>query len=127
MSKALFEEYLGVVNRSIRENADRLPWRTVLSAARRLLDGRRIGVSIYKNQPAASHDFFTVHFVKDEFRILEHGKDDPDLTWPIRDAHLRTVTSDPDRYARNPLLLDLDWLQKYLGIGKMEPQEPEGV
>lgn len=112
---AMFIRYINVVNRAVGTNRYKFPFKQLLSLGQKKIGGKEIGAVIYKADPKNPHDYFTVRFEGGTF-IAQHGRKAPDLSWKIKEEHLRHVISSPDQYVENPVLLDLDWLVARLGL-----------
>jgi hypothetical protein len=112
----LFTQYMDVVNRSIEENRDEFLYKQLLKLGEKLIGDKKIGAAIYQRDPDEPHDWFTLTFKDGKF-YAEHGKHAPDISWKVKEEHLRNVVSNPDPYVKSPAKLDLDWLKTRLQIG----------
>lgn len=109
-TNALFIQYVDVVNRAIASNRDRFPFKQLLSIGERMLGDKKIGAAVYKTDPDSPHDWFTLTYRNGKLSAQE-GKESPDISWKVKEAHLRNVVSNPDPFIANPAKLDLDWLE----------------
>ena len=114
-TNALFTQYLNVVNRSMGENRDKMPYKLMFNATNKLLEDDRIGVAVYKSDAKNPHDWFTITLHDGSFEIVDHGKKDPKVTWKVKQDHLQNVVEHPDEFVKHPMKLDLDWLRTRLG------------
>lgn len=113
---ALFAQYLNVVNKALHERSDDAPYKQLIGAGKKVLQDKEIGVAIYKDQPSAPHDFFTINFRGGSFNLLKHGKAEPDTSWKLPETHMRSVVDDPDPYIAQPAKLKLDWMKSRIGL-----------
>lgn len=113
-TNALFTQYINVVNRSMGENKDKMPYKLMFDARNKLLEDDRIGVAVYKTDAKTPHDWFTITLKDGTFQVLDHGKKTPDVTWRVKQDHLQNVVEHSDEFVKNPMKLDLDWLKTRL-------------
>lgn len=111
---ALFTQYINVVNRAIGENRDRFPFQQLLAMGEKVLGDKKIGAAVYKSDPNRPHDYFTLSYENGKLKS-EHGKDAPNISWKVKQEHLKNVVENPQRFIENPARLDLDWLKTRLG------------
>lgn len=113
---ALFTRALNTMNAALADNADRMPFKQILSVADKAAGDRPIGVAVYKDDPGTPHDYFTIKFSEGAFELLSHGKQDPDIAWKVSVEYLEKLGDNPERYIEDPFKLDLDWLKSRFGI-----------
>jgi len=112
-----FTEYITIVNRALGEHRDETPYKQLISLGEKALDGRRIGVAVYKNDPANPHEWFTVRFKNGKFDLEEHGKKpERDFDWKLKSEHLDNVVEHPQKFVDQPWKLDLDWMKTRVGL-----------
>lgn len=115
-TNALFTQYLNTVNRAIGEHRDEPPYKQLLGLGEKIIGDKKIGVAVYKDDSKTPHDWFTLRLDGKSFTIVEHGKKNPDVSWKVKENHLREVVQNPEEYIRHPYKLDLDWLKTRIGI-----------
>ncbi len=113
-TRALFTEYIHVVNQVLGSNRQRPVFRPIIEGAERLLDDRRLGIGVYTDDPDSPHDWFTTRIDDGTFELVEHGKEDVDLTCRVPREHLQTVVENRAEFITKPYKLDLDWLKSRL-------------
>jgi len=112
-----FADAMTTMNRAIEANEDRLPYRLFFDASKKLDMELTMGVAIYKDDPDTPHDYYTVRFEGDRLELVSHGKEKGlDLCWKVSEDYLAELSDYPDRYIKNPALMDWDWLKSRLGI-----------
>jgi hypothetical protein len=116
-SSALFTQYVDIVNRAIGAHRDEFPLEQLMDAADDMLEDKKIGVAIYKEDPDEPHDWFTVRYDDGTFAIANHGKSKSvDVDWHVKENYLRKVVSEPQPYIDKPSKLDFDWLRSRMGL-----------
>ncbi len=110
-SYKLFMGAMETTNRAIDEHRDKPVIKQIFSGAEKVLEGRSLGVAVYKEEPDQPYDYFTMRYANGKFELEERGKGDTDIAWRVSQEYLQDVNEDPDRYVANPLLLDTDWLK----------------
>jgi hypothetical protein len=115
-TEALFTQYIDVVNRALGEHRNDIPYKQIFTVGEKVLGDRKLGVAVYKNDPENPHHHFTITLDGGTFKILETGKGEADIVWKVRDDHLENVVENPQEFVDRPAKLDLDWLQKRLGV-----------
>lgn len=115
-NKALFTQYIDVVNRSMGEHRDQTPWKQLFAATGNVLGDKDIGVAVYDDDPKHPNHWATIRFHDGTFDIVEQGKGDIDVAWKVQKDHLRNVVQDPKTFVDNPARLDMDWLKTRLGL-----------
>lgn len=113
-TRALFTEYIHIVNQVLGSNRERPVFRPIIEGADRLLDSRRLGIGVYSDDPDEPHDWFTTELEDGTFQIVEYGKEDVDLTCRVPRDHLETVVENRSEFITKPYKLDLDWLKSRL-------------
>ena len=126
----LFTDALAVVNRSLAANRDHALFGRILELADEHLEGHRANMVVYQDDPAERRAFFTVRWSAGHLELLTRGKGPHESEWKVSTEWLRSVRDDPERYVRNPALLDLDWLATRIPdglrqLGRMGPRAPE--
>ncbi len=114
-TNALFTQYVDIVNRALGAHRKDTPWKQLFGAGEKLVGNKRIGAAVYKTNPKEPHDFFTLTLEGGTFHA-QHGKADVDITWRVKEDHLRHVVKNPKPFIDNPARLDLDWLKTRLGV-----------
>lgn len=111
-----FNDYLDAVNDGIAAHQRRAPFRLIWRTYLRRYEQRDLGVAVYKNVPEHPYDYFTVRLTAQGLELAEHGKTEQvEREWLMADVHLEHVLAHPERYKRNPVRLQLDWLRTRLG------------
>ncbi len=113
-TNALFTQYVNVVNKALAAHRDEFPMKQLSKAGEKLVGGKEIGAAVYKNDPDAPHDYFTVTMEGGRFQA-EQGKGHPDIEWKVKQQHIENVVENPDEFIAHPLKLDLDWLSTRFG------------
>lgn len=113
-TRALFTQYVHIVNQVLGSNRERPIFRPIIEGAETLLADRRLGIAVYDDDPSSPHHWFTASVEGGTFQILEHGKEDVDLTFRVPREHLEEVVEDRSEYLARPYKLDLDWLKSRL-------------
>lgn len=111
-TRALFTEYVHIVNQVLGSNRERPVFRPIIEGAETYLTDRRLGVAVYSNDPDSPDDWFTASLEGGSFQILAHGKEDVDLTCRVPRGHLETVVENRSEFIARPYKLDLDWLKE---------------
>ena len=109
-----FMETLDTINSALDEHGDKPVFKQMLEGADKALAGRKFGVAVYKENPKEPHDYFTLRFNNRKFELDSRGKDAPDIDWKVSTDYLQDVSGNPDKYIKNPLLLDVDWIKSRL-------------
>ena len=112
----LFAQYLNVANAALSANEDRFPYKQILRALSDRLNGKRVGVAVYKDDSSSPFDYFTITFHDGHLSYLAHGKEAPDIVWKAPRRHLERVVRDPKEYIEHPAKLDWDWLKSRAGV-----------
>ncbi len=112
----LVSQYLNVANAALSANEDRFPYKQILEAAANKLDGTRLGVAIYKDDPSSPFDYFTIEFKAGRLEYVAHGKEEPDIGWKAPRRHLEQVVGNPAEYISHPAKLDWDWAKSRAGL-----------
>jgi len=115
-NNTLFVDYLNTCNAALDAHKNEFPYDKIIAAGDKMLDGKKLGVAIYKDDPDKPHDFFTVRFSGGAFELLKHGKDDPNVAWKTSQEHMRQVVENKQEYIEHPAKLDLDWMKSRVGI-----------
>ena len=118
-NKTTYEAFMGTVdavNAAISEHSDKPLIGGVLDAAKKHLDGERLGVAVYKDNPDEPFDYFTVQFNKGKLELKARGKDAPSIDWKVSENYLNAVSDDPESYVANPAKLDFDWIKTRAGM-----------
>lgn len=111
-----FKQALNVINQSLEANRDKMPYNMFIQAGESALEGKNIGVAVYADDPDTPHDFYTLKLEGGRMDLVEHGKQDPDITWKVSDAYLDELINNPQQYIDHPEKMDWDWLRDRLGI-----------
>jgi hypothetical protein len=109
-----FAEALNVMNKALEAHRDEIPYKQLIQAADKLADGTRFGVAVYKDDPDTPHDYYTTTWDNGQLALVEHGKQDPDITWKVSDEYIDKVADNPREYIEHPAKLDWDWLKTRL-------------
>lgn len=112
----VFTRAINVINAALERNRDEVPYKQILDASRKAMEGRNLGVAVYESDPDAPFDWFTLRFQDSAFEIVAHGKQDPEIAWKVSRDYLEKVAENPDDYIENPARLDWDWLKSRLGL-----------
>ncbi|EED34692.1 hypothetical protein NOR51B_630 [Luminiphilus syltensis NOR5-1B] len=107
---------LDTVNSAIEEHADTAVFGKVLEMAKTRLDGERLGVAVYEEDPDAPFDYYTVQFNKGRLELKARGKASPTVDWKVSQEYLSAISENPDAYIANPAKLDIDWLKARVGM-----------
>jgi hypothetical protein len=113
---ATVTEALNVMNQALRQHKDSLPYKQIIAAADKVLPGHNIGVAVYRDDPDTPHDFYTIEWRDGQLNLLEHGKDEPEITWKTPQSYFEDVVENKEDYIAHPAKLDFDWLRKRVGI-----------
>lgn len=106
----LFTDALDVVNRTLEANRGEGLYGTALELIGDFIEGHRTVVSVYKDDPDAPFDAFTLRYRNGRFEKVERGKGEHDSEWKVSREYLESLVNDPDVYIEHPARLDLDWL-----------------
>lgn len=119
--EALFADYLHIINRTITQNRDRVPYKQIVLAGETLLRGRTIR-AVVSGDSAEDEVCFTLALddqghlaIVDRDRGGAQPLPEPSIDWKVSRTHLEHVVSDPEPYIQSPLKLDFDWLKTRLG------------
>lgn len=113
----LMQKYVATVNESIEAHRNEAPWQLFLEASHKLDADLQVQAAIYSSEVDSPHDLFTVGWRNNRLHLDGTGKnEDADVTWKVPAEHLREVTAHPEKYVDQPMQLDLDWLQRRLGL-----------
>ncbi len=114
---SLFTDALITMNAAMEANEDRLPYSLFMKASRKLDFQLTVGVAVYKDNPETPHDYYTVCYHENRIELVAHGKEKGiDIAWNVSEDYLQKLHDDPERYIKNPALLDWDWLKSRLGV-----------
>jgi len=111
-----FTRYLNVANAALDRHYEDFPYKQLIRAGNNLLEGRNLGVAVYKHDASQPHDYFTVQWRDGSLQLLEHGKRDPDLSWKVRESYLDEVIDNPEPYIEHPAKLDWQWLKSRVDL-----------
>lgn len=112
---ALFVDYLNTCNTVLAKNKDEFPFDEIIAQANKILAGKTIGVSVYKDDPERPRETFTVAMTKGVLHFVE-SKMRPNLTWKVKEEYMRQVVDNQREYIEHPTKLDLDWLKSRIGL-----------
>lgn len=112
-----FIEALNVMNAAIAAHQDSNFFKVFLTGCENVFGDRNLGVAVYQDDPDTPHDYYTIRLEDRAFVLVSHGKKNPKWTWKVSEEYLQQVADDPNRYIKNPALLDWDWFTDRLGIG----------
>jgi len=112
----LVTQYINTCNAAMQKHRDDFPFRQLMRASERMLGDKNIGVGIYKDDPEAPFDFYTIKLRDGHFELVSHGKKDIDITWKAPETYLEKVVRNPDEYISHPSKLDFDWLRSRVGL-----------
>lgn len=112
--ETLFSKYIGIVNRAIAQNRDRVPYKQLFAGGEKLLGEHRVGVVVYDK--AGSNMQFTIALDNARFTIVDREEEqgstaDTLIEWKVSVEHLEHVVANPQPYIESPIKLDLDWLE----------------
>jgi hypothetical protein len=111
-----FIEAIRTMNRALKANADKPPYKQLIEAGSKLAEGVTIGAGVYADDASNPHDYYTLEFKDGQIELIDHGKKDIDIDWRVPEDYLKKLAEDPDRYIDNPALLDWDWLKSRVGL-----------
>lgn len=110
-----FEQALDVINQSLEANRDRMPYKQFIKAGEKMLGDKKVGVAVYSDDPNTPHDYYTLALLNDHLQIVEHGKEDPDLTWKVSEDYINELVGNPQKYIDHPEKMDWDWIRDRMG------------
>jgi len=113
-----FLRALTVINEALVENREKMPYKQIIEAGGKLLEGQNIGVAVYANDPDTPFDYYTIKFENDQLQLVSHGKQEPDISWKVSRDYLHQVKENAAEYVKRPEKLDWDWLLDRLGLSK---------
>ncbi len=105
---------LRVANRAIEAHKGEAPWREI---AERTTERQSptFGVAILEGDPPVAIDHYAIRVHEGRFEVLSRSSA-PAVDWRLSVDFPRDVARHPDGYVADPRKLDLDWLQRRLGI-----------
>lgn len=117
--KQLLNDYLEIINRTIKENAGNFWYRKAIQISDDIWENPYFRVLVYDQDPDSILDDFIVHFDTDENRLsLSHTDHEVEFSCKIPLNYLEDVVKTrPDWYIRNPLMLDWKWFTDRVGTG----------
>lgn len=107
----LVNEYVHVVNQAIGRHKDEFPYKQLLDISDTVFGGRDLRMDVYSDDSDKVHDHFMLRFEDGKLDLVDHGKDDAEITWKVARAHVEEVVDAPETYIEHPERLDLDWLR----------------
>jgi hypothetical protein len=113
----LFDQYIEVVNRVIRENSDGLYGKAAKLWGKAFGD-EPIAVGVYENDADNPHHWYTVKLrAGGHFELVERARQpSAKIRWKIKEDHLTHVIHNPQQYIERPLKLDIDWIKTRVGL-----------
>lgn len=111
----LLQRALDTINKAIAANSDEMPYRYILEAGDRYVDGMKMGIGIYDTDPSTPFAFYTIAFKDRQLKLVEHGKGENDLNWRVSVDYLEQLAKNKRHYVKNPVEIDLDWLKSRAG------------
>lgn len=112
----LFSQYLTVCNAALDKHKDDIPYKQLIRAGEKLLEDRKLGIAVYKDEPSKPFDYFTVRFDRGAFHLVGHGKKEPDLAWKAKRSYLERVVDNQAEYIEHPAKLDFHWFRSRVGL-----------
>lgn len=112
----LFTDLLRVANRAIEAHRDESPWRELVERTTDC-ETPSFGVALLGGDSEVPIDRFAIHLHEGRFELVSR-EDVPVVDWEVSIDFLRDVARHPDRYVADPRRLQLDWLERRLGIGR---------
>ena len=109
-------QYLNVANIVLDENEDKTPYKQLIHAGQKLLDDKRVGMSVYKDDSDEPIAHFTLGMKGNRLEMLAHGKKDIDFGFKVKKSYLEDVVENSDTYIENPLRMDFNWLKSRVGL-----------
>ncbi len=127
----IFAQYISVCNKALEKNADKFPFKQILSSVRARDKGEIIDVEILGNDQAA---YFRLRIDADKIRAVPVCKNKLSGTccggcrnrqWQTQVSYLLDVIQNEELYINNPALINWEWLHEpnedYLSLqGKSE-------
>lgn len=110
----LLTDVLRVANRAIEAHKAEPPWSEIVSRITHR-ETPVFGVAVYEDESEAPVDRYAVRLHEGRFELVPGGEEPP-IDWRVSVPFLRHVASHPDRYVDDPRRLELDWLERRLGI-----------
>ncbi len=111
-----FMNALDVINRAIDENRDSIIYGKLFELGDKLLEGKKFGAEVYRDDPESPHDYFTVRWHNNKLELEARGKNSPDLAWKVSEDYLQDVSENPESYIKQPAKLDIQWLLSRAGV-----------
>lgn len=105
------QDTVQVINETLHEVVGEGAQRELLPVMDKLTDGGDLGVEVFEENPLDPEATFTVRFEADEVRASEQGDSRPGIVLRVSKKHLADVCSNPARFRRNPMNIDLIWLK----------------
>lgn len=115
-TRDLVSDALNVMNRSLSKNEDSFPYKQIIDLTRRTLDGKKVGIAVYRDDAGNPHDYYTAVFKEGRIVLLDRGKENVTIQWKVSEKYLKKVADDPDPYIDHPEKLDWEWLKDRVGI-----------
>jgi len=115
-TETLFLEYLNTLNQALAAHRNQMPYKQIIDASDKVFGDRKLGVAVYKTDPSAPHDFYTVKMVDGRIAFVSHGKDAPEYSWKTKEAFMKDVVDNKQYYVDNPSKLNWDWLTSRIGM-----------
>lgn len=112
--KEQFARYLDVVNRAIDRHKNEFPYKQIIAAGQKMLGGKHIGVSVYRDSPDKPEASLTMQLSDGQLNLVEgqtEAQHRPRMSWKVSREHIDAVLKDPETYIAHPARLDLDWLR----------------
>lgn len=113
--KRLLEKALDTINDAVGANSDEMPYRYILEAGEKYVDGMRMGVGVYDQDPRIPYAYYTIALKDRRLTLVEHGKGENELNWRVSTEQLEQLAANKKHYVHHPVELDLDWLKSRAG------------
>lgn len=121
----MFQSALETLNLAIWKNRQAPYFQHLLDACEAIDRDERLIVSVYFDDPADPHLFFTVRINEGRLELIAVEERPFDVDWNVSEDYLFDLATHPEKFVEQPSKLSLNWLVHRVSRPERERSNPQ--